>query len=151
MRYLKHFESFEDNTQMGITTDEVKECFYDLSDEGWDIRTRFAKKMFNSKGIPQHFDTNTKPQGKINLELIPYLEIKIHKKSRPNGTPINSSIVELQDLQETDTYKHCMSLFSGRLDEYDLFISVEAVQRIVSGGSQIYILIYRKLDENYIK
>lgn len=142
MRYLKHFEGLQ-NTQMGITTDEIKECFYDLSDEGWDVNIRFSKRMMNAKVIRE--------EGRISMDLIPSIEVKIHKKSRPNGTPINSSIVELQDLQETDTYKHCMSLFSGRLDEYDLFISVEAVQRIVSGGSQIYILIYRKLDENYIK
>lgn len=147
MKYLKIFEGSK-NSLMDIYSDDIKECFYDLSDNGWVINTRFAKKMFSSKG---KFSFQKVSNGEMDLELLPYIEVKIHKKFRPNGTPVNSSVTELQDLQESILYKECMNIFKSVLDEHGLFISQEKVERLSSGGSQIYILIYRKSDENYTK
>jgi hypothetical protein len=138
MRYLKYFESSEENTQMGITTDEVKECFYDLSDEGWVVNVRFSKRMMNAK-----VDSLA---GKISMDLIPSIEIKIHKKF-----PEKVFTQELMGLQESEVYKGCVELLNGRLSEYDLFIEFDKIERVQhTDGSQIFILIYRKSDENLI-
>jgi len=141
MRYLKAFES-NASDRLGIDINDVKECFYDLSDNGWVINTRFAKRLKNAKvdkGV-------NKWAGVVSMDLVPYLEIRIHMKF-----PLRVSIMTLQELQESDSYKDCMSLLNGFLNDHELFIEQEKVERIKSGGSQIYILIYRKLDQNYIK
>lgn len=141
MRYLKAFES-NASDRLGIDINDVKECFYDLSDNGWVINTRFAKRLKNAKvdkGV-------NKWAGVVSMDLVPYLEIRIHMKF-----PLRVSIMTLQELQESDSYKDCMSLLNWFLNDHELFIEQEKVERIKSGGSQIYILIYRKLDQNYIK
>jgi len=142
MRHLKTFESESASDRLGIDINDVKECFYDLSDNGWVINTRFAKRLRNAKvekGV-------NKWDGVVSMDLVPYLEIRIHMKF-----PLRVSVMTLQELQEKDTYKDCITQLKGILNDHDLFISQEKVERIKSGGSQIYILIYRKSDENYIK
>lgn len=129
MRYLKYFESSEENTQMGITTEEVKECFYDLSDEDWVVNVRFYKTLRQ----------NGNTLG--TLELIPLIEIKIHKK-----LPEKVYAPELMNLKDSEVYKGCMGLLNGRLSEYDLGIEFDKVEPMMN-GSQIKILIYRKSDK----
>ncbi len=129
MKYLKYFESSEENTQMGITTEEVKECFYDLSDEGWVVNVRFYKTLRQ----------NGNTLG--TLELIPLIEIRIHKKS-----PEKVYTPELMNLQGSEVYKGCMGLLNGRLSEYDLGIEFDKIEPMMN-GSQIKILIYRKSDK----
>ena len=145
MKYLKFFEDKED-TQMGITADEVKECFYDLSDEGWSVVVRFAKKLRNAK--------LDREKGGMIMELLPYLEIKIHK-----GFANKILGPDLIRLEQSGLYKDCISKLRGRLDEHDLVVinnpkynsNMGQVVQLPNGGFQIYILIYRKSDENYIK
>lgn len=137
MNYIKYFEGVED-TQMGISSDEIRECFYDLSDEKeWTIIIRFAKKLYNTKV--------NKEKGEVSMYLLPYLEIKIYKM-----LPEKSSVVEMQELKESELFKGCLESLLGRLNEHNLFIRNNQVERMVSGGSQIFILIYRKSDENYV-
>jgi hypothetical protein len=79
------------------------------------------------------------------LDLIPMIEIRIHKKF-----PEKVFSQELTELQESEVYKGCVELLSGRLSEYDLYINFDRIERTPQGGdgSQIFILIYRKSDKN---
>jgi len=146
MKYLKFFEGVKENTQMGITTEEVKECFYDLTDEGWIVNVRFAKKLSNAK--------LDKEKGGMIMDLLPYLEIKIHKGHVNKFT--HSRMIQLE---LSEVYKECISKLNGRLDEHDLVVvnnpkynsHTGQIEQLPNGGFQIYILIYRKSDENYIK
>lgn len=147
MKYLKFFEGVED-TQMGISTDEVKECFYDLTDEGWTVVVKFDKKLKSQK------NDNKPGMTEILMDLIPFLEIKIHK-----GHVNKISDTELIRLEQSELYKDCISKLKGRIDEHGLVVinnpkynhSCGQVEQLPNGGFQIFILIYRKSDENYAK
>lgn len=143
MIYLKHFENFE-NTQMGITEDEIKECFYDLSDDGWVVAVKFDKKMKSSKLNKAELIYKAKSSSieDIFMDLIPFIGVKIHKKF-----PEKSFTQELMDLQESKTYKSCVGSLLGRLEEHELLIDHDKIERLPDGGCQIFILICRKSDE----
>lgn len=143
MKYLRFFEGVED-TQMGITTDEIQECFYDLIDEGWIVNVRFAKKLSNAK--------IDREKGGMIMDLIPYLQIKIHKEHVNKFT--HTRMIELE---LSAPYKECVSKLRDRLDEHNLVVvnnpkynsHIGQIEQLPNGGFEIFILIYRKSDENY--
>ncbi len=156
MRYLKYFEDLEENTQMGITEEEIKECFYDLEDEGWKISVDFKKKFsIDRKKVTKQNITDLLMPGSFEFDLIPYLSVNI---SRPE---MHSRVIKIDDIEfvnkitveltDTNIYKGCIGLLSSRLEDYNLFMCKEKIEVRDNGrfGSQIKILIYRKSDENY--
>ena len=138
MRHLKYFENSSkiELNQFNIIPEEIRECFYDIEDEGdWSIIVKFVKKLTNS--------SIDKSIGTISMSLIPVIELKIYKKP-----PLKISAVEMQEFKKSEIYKNCINLLNGRLLDNNLFIKTDVIENISNGGSQIFILIYRKSDEN---
>jgi len=121
--YLKHY---------GITPDDLRDFFIDLSDDGWDIITRFMKKMY------QFTDTKPMKDSDIKLGLIPYIQIEITKKS--------TSDTELKSLLNSEQFIEILDVVAHRLLDVGFYIKKSFIE-----NKRLTILIYRKSDENYIK
>ncbi len=148
MKYLKYFEATEDPDMIRITTDEIKECFYDLEDEGWVIRVESRKKMFHARDV-------IKTGNNFTASVIPYIEVRITKTfNEPRlGKKLKlyrDPSKEAKDLSESEEFKGCLGCLNSRLEEHNLFIKSNKVDGMID-GSKISILIYRKSDENYIQ
>ncbi len=139
MRRIKLFESYNEYSQYGISPEDVKECFYEIEDNEWDVKIIFDKKMMSGK-VDRSNST-------MSFELIPFIEIKILKWYNTFMSNIEES-EELFKLKHSEVYKDSMVHLNGILDEAGLYIKEEKIEAIKSseGGSQIFILIYRKTD-----
>ena len=49
MKYLKTFESNEEELEFGVTPDDIRYLFTDISDNGWRVDVRFLRKLFDFK------------------------------------------------------------------------------------------------------
>ena len=121
--YLKHY---------GITPDDLRDFFVDLSDDGWDIIPRFMKKMY------QFTDTQPMKDSDIKLGLIPYIQIEITKKT--------TSDAELKSLLNSEQFIDILDVVAHRLLDVGFYIKRSFIE-----NKRLTILIYRKSDENYIK
>jgi hypothetical protein len=136
MKWLKLFESFEDYSQWGITPDDIKECLYEIEDEGWDVNVKFDKKMMS--------DMVNKENSEFEFDIVPCIEIKIIRYYNTYTNNIEES-KELEKLKLSETYKDFMHHLLGVLQDGNLYIKEEKVEFIKSeeGGSQIFILILK--------
>ena len=139
MKYLKTFENSEE-LEFGVTPEDIKYLFTDISDNGWKVDVRFLRKLFDFK----HTD---KPI--LKFGLIPYIEVLISKptpfEQRFNRSQWNE-IQELKSFTESDEFQEIIEVASLRLDELELYI-----QKLSYVNNTFNILIYRKTDQNYIK
>ena len=140
MKYLKTFESNEEELEFGVTPDDIRYLFTDISDNGWRLDVRFLRRLFDLKstGMPI-----------LKFGLIPYIQVSISKPTphtdRFSRSPWNES-QELQSFVESDEFKEIIEVASLRLDELELYI-----QKLSYVNNAFNILIYRKTDQNYIK
>ena len=145
MKYLKYFESesIEDKfytNEYGISPDELKYFFTDLTDSGWKINIGFHKKLYK-------FDVHEpiKPVD-ITVGFVPYIEVKITKDWDRFGVSIWQATQYLNDLINSEEYLEIIDVAAHRLSDSSLFIQRQYIE-----NKQIHILIYRKTDENYVK
>lgn len=140
MKYLKTFESNEEELEFGVTPDDIRYLFTDISDNGWRLDVRFLRKLFDFK------QTDTPI---LKFGLIPYIQVSISKPTphtdRFSRSPWNES-QELQSFIESDEFKEIIEVASLRLDELGLYINKQSYV-----NNAYNILIYRKTDQNYIK
>lgn len=140
MKYLKTFESNEEELEFGVTPDDIRYLFTDISDNGWRLDVRFLRKLFDFK------QTETPI---LKFGLIPYIQVSISKPTphtdRFSRSPWNEA-QELQSFVESDEFKEIIEVASLRLDELELYINKQSYV-----NNAYNILIYRKTDQNYIK
>jgi hypothetical protein len=140
MKYLKTFESNEEELEFGVTPDDIRYLFTDISDNGWRLDVRFLRKLFDFK------QTDTPI---LKFGLIPYIQVSISKPTphtdRFSRSPWNEA-QELQSFVESDEFKEIIEVASLRLDELELYINKQSYV-----NNAYNILIYRKTDQNYIK
>lgn len=140
MKYLKTFESNEEELEFGVTPDDIRYLFTDISDNGWRLDVRFLRKLFDFK------QTETPI---LKFGLIPYIQVSISKPTPHNDRFSRSPWNEAQELQsfvESDEFKEIIEVASLRLDELELYINKQSYV-----NNAYNILIYRKTDQNYIK
>lgn len=139
MKYLKTFENSEE-LEFGVTPEDIEYLFTDISDNGWKVDVRFLRKLFDFK----HTD---KPI--LKFGLIPYIEVSISKptpvEQRFNRSQWNE-IQELNNFTKSEEFKEIVEVASLRLDEFELYIQKQSYV-----NNTFNILIYRKIDQNYIK
>ena len=140
MKYLKTFESNEEELEFGVTPDDIRYLFTDISDNGWRLDVRFLRKLFDFKQTDMPI---------LKFGLIPYIQVSISKPTphtdRFSRSPWNES-QELQSFVESDEFKEIIEVASLRLDELGLYINKQSYV-----NNAYNILIYRKTDQNYIK
>lgn len=150
MKYLKYFESIEDrfySKEYGISPDELKYYFTDLSDNGWVINIGFHKKLHKLDiHEPMISDDIQGQYSSGKLGLIPYIEVTITKDWPRFDVSIWQATNYLNELINSEEYLEIMEVVSLRLSDENLFIQKQYIE-----NKQIHILIYRKTDENYVK
>jgi len=149
MKYLKTFESNDihieslkmNQSEFGITPDEIKYLFTDISDNGWTVNAQSLKKL---KELVYDESKNSI----LNFYLIPYIQVSINKTT-PFEQRFNRSewkeTQELKSFTESDEFKEIIEVISLRLDESELYI-----QKLSYVNNTFNILIYRKTDQNLI-
>jgi len=148
MKYLKKFESNEEELEFGVTPDDIRYLFTDISDNGWRVDVRFLRKLFDFKQTDM---TGVKYAGIpiLKFGLIPYIQVSISKPTphtdRFSRSPWNEA-QELQSFVESNEFKEIIEVASLRLDESELYIQKQSYV-----NNAFNILIYRKTDQNYIK
>ena len=140
MKYLKTFESNEEELEFGVTPDDIRYLFTDISDNGWRLDVRFLRSLFDLKSTGMTI---------LKFGLIPYIQVSISKPTphtdRFSRSPWNEA-QELQSFVESDEFKEVIEVASLRLDELELYINKQSYV-----NNTYNILIYRKTDQNYIK
>ena len=140
MKYLKTFESNEEELEFGVTPDDIRYLFTDISDNGWRVDVRFLRKLFDFKQTDMPI---------LKFGLIPYIQVSISKPTphtdRFSRSPWNEA-QELQSFVESNEFKEIIEVASLRLDESELYIQKQSYV-----NTAFNILIYRKTDQNYIK
>lgn len=144
MKHLKTFESHyfkrTEEEHFGASIDDIKYLFTDLSDSGWTVDVRFMQKLHQFKDVPQK---------EIPVGLIHYIQVSISKptpyEQRFNRSAWNE-VQELNKLADSEEYKEMIEIVSLRLDDLGLYIKNQERPH-----KQLNILIYRKIDKNYIK
>lgn len=144
MKHLRFFESLssEDDYihEYGLTPDDVKFLFTDLTDLGFLVNVRFYKKLFK-------LDINEPMKdGDIKLGLIPYIDVTITKNWPRFDVSIWQATQILSDLINSEDYLEIIDVASHRLSDENLFIKKQHIE-----NKQIHILIYRETDKNYVK
>jgi len=142
MKHLKTFENSEE-LEFGVTPEDIKYLFTDISDNGWKVDVTFLKKLFDFRRFNDG-DENLK------FGLIPYIKVSISKPTPVEDRFNRSQWKEVQELNaftNSDEFKEIIEVASLRLDELGLYINKQAPGE----NSQFNIFIYRKTDENYIK
>ena len=141
MKYLKKFESNEEEIEFGVTPEDIEYLFTDISDNGWIVDVRFMRKLYD-------FSTGTR-KPLLKFALLPYIQVSISKptpvEQRFNRSQWNE-IQELKSFTESEEFKEIIEVASLRLDELDLYIQKQSYE-----NNAFNILIYRKTDQNYIK
>lgn len=145
MKYLKYFESdsFGDNfytNEYGITPDELRYFFTDLTDNGWSINIGFHKKLYK-------FDVHEPMKaGDITVGFVPYIELTITKDWNRFEVSQWKATQYLNELINSEEYLEIIDVAAHRLSDSNLFIQRQYIE-----NKQIHILIYRKTDKNYVK
>lgn len=145
MKKLKYFESteysFEDDYHIhyGITPEELIYFFTDIIDEGWIVRTRFLKKLYN-------LGEKEENKNEFTLGLIPYISVTITKNWPRFEVSIYNANNQLNDLINSEEYKNILQVISDRLSDIDMYIHKQSIE-----NKQLNILIYRKTDKNYVQ
>jgi hypothetical protein len=142
MKYLKTFENSEEEIEFGVTPEDIKYLFTDISDNGWKVDVRFLKKLFDFRRLSDN-------DSDLKFGLIPYIKVSISKPTPVEQRFNRSEWKEIQELNayiNSEEYKEIIEVVSLRLDELGLYINKQAPE-----NRQFNILIYRKTDENYIK
>lgn len=149
MKYLKKFESNEEELEFGVTPDDIKYLFTDISDNGWRVGVSFLRKLFDFKQTDMSTGNNKLLQNFLKFSLIPYIQVSISKPTphtdRFSRSPWNEA-QELQSFVESNEFKEIIEVASLRLDESELYIQKQSYV-----NNTFNILIYRKTDQNYIK
>lgn len=144
MKHLRFFESLSSENdyirEYGLTPDDVKFFFTDLTDLGFLVNVRFYKKLFK-------LDINEPMKdGDIKLGLIPYIDVTITKNWPRFDVSIWQATQILSDLINSEDYLEIIDVASHRLSDENLFIKKQHIE-----NKQIHILIYRETDKNYVK
>jgi len=145
MKYLNKFENHHFNRtgeeDLGVSLDDIKYLFTDLSDNGWSVDVRFMQKLHQFKDVPVDKE--------FPVGLIYYIQVSISKptpyEQRFNRSSWNE-VQELNKLADSEEYKELIDIVSLRLDDLGLYIKKQERPH-----KQLNILIYRKVDKNYIK
>lgn len=141
MKYLKRFENIDDS-HLGVTIEDIEYLFTDISDSGWQVDVKFLKKLYQLKKSIYYSGDNP-------LGLIHYIMVSISKSTPTESRFLRSNWDEVQELNrfiESNEFKEIIDVVSLRLDELGLYIkSKEKINK------QLNILIYRKIDKNYIE
>jgi len=142
MKYLKSFEGSEEGSYLGVTPEDIEYLFTDISDSGWKVDIRFLKKLYQLKKSIYYNEDSP-------LGLIHYIGVSISKptpvEDRYSRSPWNE-VQELNSFIQSDEYKEIIDVVSLRLGELGLYIKSQEKQ-----NKQLNILIYRKIDKNYIE
>jgi hypothetical protein len=153
MKYLKKFESSEE-IDFGVTPEDIKYLFTDISDIGWQVDVKFLRRLFGAKPDKPIFK---------EFNLIPYIEVTISKPTQIEQRFSRSKWKEVQELKsfiESDEFREIIEVASLRLDDLDLYIQRQSNHPLAtpfgftSNLEDKYtfnILIYRKTDKSYIK
>lgn len=136
MKYLKTFENSEE-LEFGVTPEDIKYLFTDISDNGWKVDVRFLRKLFDFK----HTD---KPI--LKFGLIPYIEVVVTKDWDRFEVSQWKAKQYLNELMNSEEYLEIIDVAYHRLSDMNFFIQNQYIE-----NKQIHILIYRKTDQNYIK
>lgn len=152
MKYLKKFESNDDELQFGVTPDDIRYLFTDISDNGWKLDVRFLKKFFDFRT----FNDSDDDQEDLKFGLIPYIQVSISKPTAFEDRFKRSKWHESKELNvftTSDEFKEIIEVASLRLDELGLYINKKGQpdHNRIGENIQFNIFIYRKTDENYIK
>ena len=144
MKNLKYFESLDSGVDYlkdyGITPDDIIYFFTDLIDNGWEVKTRFYKKLYKYE-----IDEPIK-DGDIKLGLVPYISIMVTKNWPRFEVSLYQATKYLNELINSEEYLEIIDVASNRLADIGLFIQRQYIE-----NKQLNILIYRKTDENYVK
>jgi hypothetical protein len=150
MKYLKKFESSNDEI-LGVTPEDIKYLFTDISDNGWTVHVRFLKKLFDFTLKPEFKDTGSD----LKFGLIPYIQVSISKPTPFEQRFRRSKWVEIQGLNDyinSEDFKEIIEVVSLRLNDLGLYIKSSILETTDWNNKiQFNIFIYRKTDENYIK
>jgi hypothetical protein len=143
MKYLKYFESSEDDfglDQRNILIDEIKYYFTDLEDVGFDIRFTTGSKLIQSKSSDlTHFDFN----------MVNFIKVRIMKNPiGPGRTTKNYHQNQLKLFMMSDLFNEVIDVAKDRLSDKNLFIDDDSIQ---VENSYITINIYRNEDMDKIK
>jgi hypothetical protein len=145
MKYLNKFESNDihieslkmNQSEFGITPDEIKYLFTDISDNGWTVNAQSLKKL---KELVYDESKNSI----LNFYLIPYIQVSINKTT-PFEQRFNRSewkeTQELKSFTESDEFKEIIEVISLRLNDLGYYINKQVIE-----NKQLNILIYRKTD-----
>lgn len=107
MKYLKHFEN---NDLTGITPEQVKEMFYELSDLDWQVNVR-------ESSILKTFGDYTK----FDFKMVKYFLVQIFK---PN---LFASQSILQNLMNSELFKEMVEIANERLEDYGFYIDKSSI------------------------
>ena len=143
MKYLKYFESSEDNfgiDQRNILIEEIKYYFTDLEDVGCDIRFTTGSKLVQSKSSDlTHFDFN----------MVNFIKVRIVKNHiGPGRTTKNYHQNQLKLFMTSDLFNEVIDVAKDRLRDKNLFIDDDSIK---VENSYITINIYRNEDMDKIK
>jgi hypothetical protein len=163
MKYLKKFESSNDEI-LGVTPEDIKYLFTDISDNGWTVHVRFLKKLFDFTLKPEFKDTSitwidgnvySSTGSDLKFGLIPYIQVSISKPTPFEQRNRRSKWVEIQELNDyinSEDFKEIIEVVSLRLNDLGLYIKSSILETTDWNNKiQFNIFIYRKTDENYIK
>ena len=143
MKYLKYFESSEDEftlNQRNALIDEIKYYFTDLEDVGCDIRFTTGSKLIQSKSSDlTHFDFN----------MVNFIKVRIVKNHiGPGRTTKNYHQNQLKLFITSDLFNEVIDVAKDRLRDKNLFIDDDSIK---VENSYITINIYRNEDMDKIK
>jgi hypothetical protein len=143
MKYLKYFESSEDEftlDQRNALIDEIKYYFTDLEDVGCNIRLTTGSKLVQSKSSDlTHFDFN----------MVNFIKVRIMKNPIGIGrTTQNHHQNQLKLFMISDLFNEVIDVAKDRLSDKNLFIDDDSIQ---VESSYITMNIYRNEDMDKIK
>ena len=138
MKYLKYFESSEDD--LGLDIDELKYYFTDLEDVGFTVRLRTSTKLVQSKSSDlTHFDFN----------MVNFIKVRIMKNPIGIGRSTkNYHQNQLKLFMMSDLFNEVIDVAKDRLSDKNLFIDDDSIQ---VENSYITINIYKNEDIDKIK
>jgi len=108
MKYLKKFESNDDELQFGVTPDDIRYLFTDISDNGWKVDVRFLKKFFDFRTFDDSDDEEN-----LKFGLIPYIQVSISKPTAFEDRFKRSKFKEVQELNafvNSDEFKEIIEV-----------------------------------------
>lgn len=140
MKYLKYFESLEDEftlNQRNALIDEIKYYFTDLEDVGCNIRLTTGSKLVQSKSS----DVAGLKFSKIDFNMVDFIKVYIMPKNSRG-----SRESQLRSFMMSDIFNEVIDVAKDRLSDKNLFID-----EIHIDGNFINLNIYRNEDMDKIK